>query len=351
MQTLPDASIIVIGHKKNDLRRLLEATSDLVEQSTQVRIGIACEGHPFNYKADEPHAGLIFSTMKEVANLDFSQADFVFFANANECTHRIPQSLTLAMPDCQFRLFGFDDEMTKDAPYEAATKMRIFSPAKLSLGLNSRVRRPVGTTHPPLTSATKYHDMQQHVWRNRSRNEEIAEYAKEAVVVDETQGRHRTIAVLVDNLTHATALSSLLPDWRLRYPASLSQTSGSFRGRVSKQRTQWDDGLRSIVVLDGPRTEYQGWNADVLIWAGATPSIPFIPPSWLLQEDSSTLKPLVVMDFEDQFSGVAASWNQARKRKYAAQDIFECGIKMHQGRTSEFLRLLEIEKQKVAEYA
>ena len=345
MKAFPKASTTVIGSKYRKLQNAADRVASFVDQGVRHKIDVVRAGEPYHYVGDQKHSGVIFSTFEETANLDFSQCDFVFFLNAVDCTHQVPQKLTLANPDHQFRLFGFRAP-AKYSPYEEAVMMRTFGPNKLGVDHSLRIRRPIATkTYQFRCHRRKDAGMRELVGANRDRNRYITEFATSEQV------GNRSVAILVNDIMQASKMSELLPSWEIYTSQNLNRTNGAFRNRVKRQCTHWKTGERSIVVLDESAHKFPGQNTDIAIWAGGSPKAPRIPNKWQFQDDDGIFRPLVVVDFEDSFGNShkgrdgANQWSRWRRRQFEEQEIFSC-VCQKEGAIRAFLKSLEQQKRK-----
>lgn len=361
----PIASAVVIDRSIKKLESAARRVKDLLDVGLRYKVAVVRSGLPYHYRGDEQHSGVIFSTFGETANLDFSQADFVFFLDANQCTFQVPQKLTLANPDHQFRLFGLLDTARQYSPYENAVQFRTFGPEKLVLGANRTIKRTVQLARVPwrgrLKPGKRLHGL---VWSNRDRNLALVNVAQSLTFDPRCEKQNRNIALLVNDIQHASVLSKLLTDWELYTGQNLNRVNGSTRNRIKRQRANWRFGQRSIVVLDEVAHKFPGWNLDIAIWAGASPNTPKIPCSWGFQDDDGVAKPLMIVDFNDDFGphyngngkkgrrsrssadSIANRWSRWRRREFHQNEIFDCGTSSSDGRIQQFMNSLNGQRRK-----
>ena len=181
------------------------------------------------------------------------------------------------------------------------------------------------------------------VWKNNVRNQEIARVAKQ--VADQPAGVGRTsanVAVLVDTLDHAVELAKFLPEWPVwaKDIKGIHKMPSSFRTRLVREPKQLSLHRRHI-VLSGAAKSYQGaYDLDAVIWAGGSPSVQAIPESWLYSRPQD-MKPLVIIDFEDQCKDkFNRPVSRSRRKQYSSRDIFEIGTPPAEGRIRRFLKEL-----------
>lgn len=332
-------SIIVLVHSKHEVETIARGIRAALPRHSPIHIGTAYKNHPFHYHEDEIFSGVIVSTFRVAADLDFAQSDIVFMANADQCVHEAARYL-MEVPDARFRLFGIDKQNGRRTPYVENVKARVFGFDVLHVGRYGTTRRDIRVTWVDTPKIRLKHDHNlQDLCCHAKRNDEIVEIAK-LVASKDIGNRNPVTAVLVEDITQFKYISAELDDWELFVDESMeSSLNGSLRARLRRQRRTWCLGQKTVVLQDGNYQGFNGKSLDCLIWVGATRKSPQLPANWLF-DDQTSKKPLFIVDFKDR-SSQAVRWRRDRARDYTNNNIFRPGVSSRDGGIEKFIQKLQ----------
>lgn len=365
----PDKRIILLG-QVNDIRpiylRLLTLLSaDLRRQKT---LALVHGARPLRQADDEEFPRLICCTPTAAADLDSEKCDIVVMYDAFECLHERMQWPLIQM-DAGFRLFGIVrvDRMPKS--YEHARILQVFGFAQIDLMNNGRVRRPVhyawvrhAGQSPPGTvisnpgvgsrKATESVNPNAAYVHNHHRNDLICRLARKLQLgeaVDSSRfdeirrwlrGRELqrlSITIVVDRLDHAIMLGHRLTHWPIFADpnSNLHNLSKGVRERINARSFQW---LPHQIVVSDVAWSAPGHHSDVIIWAGGGAATD-VPSSWMYSSNYPD-RPLLIVDFLDDFTAVTRSWSFQRRDGLVRNDVFRVGTPAVIGRIQEFEKLI-----------
>lgn len=358
----PGQHIVVLGSDIATLYRLQGQLFKAMEQAgipetEREPIPVVHDRQRLPLADDEQMPTLVLSTFLGAGEFDFAISDIVIFLEARQCIHARAQTI-LQQIDARFRLFGISRAGQQMSPYEAGVTMAVFGPELIDLMPGGQTRRDVHVASvkheqqwiPGQRNATEF--FRKCIWENDCRNQAVANLAEALTNADvneelpndvaawlaERDSKPQAVTVLVNNLHHARALSQKLLDWPVivNEDSDLSGMVGSFRNRVKRNRRRWLNGSHQIVMTDATQT-FDGRHSDVIIWAGGGPHPPTIPNFWFGQRQDVE-RPLLIVDFHDNFNAQARNWSRKRQNGYGKQDIFGVGVEPVIGRIRRFLR-------------
>lgn len=367
----PSSRTLILG-RVQALRQLqgeLPKLLSLRMASSDEQIALVSDGERFSPPDNEDFPKLLLSTPIAAADLDSEKSAIVILLDALHCTHAKMQNV-LAQVDARFRLFGVVDANRKLKPYEEARLHQVFGFNQIDLRSQGRIRRPVhyavvrqGGDAPrkavwikpnvpgkqPMASV----DSLAAYTHNHARNDTICRLAKGLRFGRPVNNKkHRDIrrylsdrnrnqlnvTIAVDRLEHAMQLGKRLSDWPIIAGSNnnLHNISSQIRQRIKTDPKQWLSGEQQIVVAGGART-FAGNHSDVVIWASGGTTAAAIPASWMFSQ-SDPDRPMLIVDFLDDFAPAAKDWSIRRFRHFKSRDIFRVGTPASIGRIERFLR-------------
>ncbi|MCA9045179.1 MAG: hypothetical protein KDA69_12710, partial [Planctomycetaceae bacterium] len=367
----PSSRILVLG-RVLPLRELQEAIPKLLSlqmPSTGGPIELVSDSERLQIQDEDDYPKLLLSTPIAAADLDSEKCDIVILLDALHCTHKTMQNV-LAQVDARFRLFGFVDANRTLKPYEQAKLYQVFGFNQIDLMNRGRVRRPVhyamvrqGGAAPrnsvwmkptvpgrrPVASVNSLAAYTHH----HARNDVICRLAKAlraGITLNNKKYRDirrwlsirnrnsLNVTIAVDRLDHGIQLGKRLPDWPI-YAGNnnnLHDLSPQIRHRIKTDPKQWLPGDQQIVVAQEARA-FGGNHSDVVIWASGGKTASTIPASWMFSQ-SDPDRPMLIVDFLDDFAPTAKHWSKRRFHHLKSRDIFRVGTSVSDGRIERFLR-------------
>ena len=367
----PDERILVLG-RVEQLKELQERLPELLAKrmsTSAPQVEFVSDRERLQANDDEEFPKLILSTPVAAAGVDSEKCSIVILLDAVPCTHSLMQGV-LAQVDARFRLFGFLDASRRLKPYEHARLRYVFGFNEIELKGEGLVRRPVsygvirqgGQTHansvsmrPKVPGSGQFstvNSLNAYTFHH-ARNATICRLARKLCTGETlTNKKYRdvrrwlrsfdfcqlSLTIAVDRLDHAIELGKRLADWPIVASKDnhLEDVSRAIRRRIKTDRQRWLLGDRQIVVSDAA-TMVANSPADVVIWAGGGTSSSSIPiPSEFSKVAPE--RPLLVVDFLDDYSQATKNWSLKRFRHFESRDIFRVGKTATAGRIARFLR-------------
>lgn len=361
----PGKRVMLLG-RVNDIRPVYLQLQTLVpdEIRQQKQLAIIHSGRSLGQTADEELPRVICCTPTAAADLDSEKCDIVVMNDAFECLHEQMQ-WPLIQVDGRFRLFGILRVKRTPTPYEQARIHQVFGFVQLDLMNSGRVRRPVkyawvrqGGQCPPgavisapavgKRKATESVDSIAAYVHNHQRNDLICRLARKLragqlasnerfhEILRWLRGRETqklSVTVVVDRLDHAIRLGHGLSDWPISAdPKSNFQTlSKSVRRRINVRILQW---LPCQIVVSDVAWMVPGYHSDVVIWAGGGVATD-IPNHWLFSINNPD-RPMLIVDFLDDFTTVTRKWSFLRRDDLVRKDVFRVGTPAVIGRIQRF---------------
>ncbi|MEO2034271.1 MAG: hypothetical protein ABGZ35_19520 [Planctomycetaceae bacterium] len=329
-------SVITLRKVEKTVRKIMSADDTRASQ-----IAVVHDKERLQIVDDEPMPRIILTTPVATADLDLATGDIVALVDATDCTQQRFQRALETM-DASFRLFGILDPTRKLTHYESGKVRATFGFDQIDLMSCRRVRRDVQVAWVHHFGQQRNHseaeasfDYGRDIIRNGHRNDTVARTAKALSAGRQITGGHRRdirkwtdshgpgplrVTILVDRPEHAIELNRLLPDCFVTFGPDtdlrgVSRKTADLLGPRLRR-----PGLISIAVAEAARG-FKGWGSDVVIWAGAGTSAAAIPPSWMFSWER-VARPMLIVDFQDRFSGQVRKWSHQRRQAYAARDIY-----------------------------
>ena len=312
--------------------------------------------------------GIILCTPAGAAEIDLEKADVVLLWDAYQAMH-LAFEWPLIQIDSRFRLFGFWRNTRKPTDYELARLRTVYGFQQLVLWQPGWYRRethvaycrsvfpsqlaaPSSDAVPgQVTGARTLNSMTAYI-HNHVRNEQIRRLATKlsrgsAPVHPRYRDVRRwisnhasdrfAISIVVDRPEHAIMLARRLPDWSviIDRECNLSDVSRRLRRRI--QRDQQHGSLLRIIDADTART-IRDCDSDIVIWAGGGTSVD-LPDSWL-HSCCETRRPLLIIDFQDDYSRLARRYTRKRQEGLIERDIYSVGTSPVMGRLQRFEQIV-----------
>lgn len=182
------------------------------------------------------------------------------------------------------------------------------------------------------------------LWHNHARNRQVASLARRLQAGDwqangtdlsSLAGTTRVaVAILVENVEHAEALASYLPDWLVKVSSALRADSG-------KQTSLLDSAETGIITTAMGAEEMDLGSIDVLIRAdggvGLPPVTGFPPGQIIYPKKNLPEKRLVLVDVFDRHHPLLRRWIRQRRAAYAERGWFAPGVDPVEERIQQFL--------------
>ncbi len=300
----------------------------------------------FTLEDDSLMPKIILSTFLEAVDYDFATSDIILLLDGRECTSEAAQ-IAIEAVDAQFRLYGiFKHQPKTPVPrYEYQITCAFFGFQIIDLMPYSRIWREAKVAWVPITGSSARRSSNRTTINypdcyinNRNRNTKIAQLCRDlsdgrrisqhqSRDIFHWQSNHfrdsPTIAILVQHIEHAINLGRILPDWSIvagNQNVNLTGLPRSLCRRI-KSSPGFHDGKRQIVLVDTPY-RLQGYLFDVVIWAGGGIKSDMIPSSWLYHHERESARPLLIMDFSDNFHRQTASWSKKRRQAFRDRALY-----------------------------
>ncbi|EDL62260.1 hypothetical protein [Gimesia maris] len=344
----PYSRIIILGRYSSDLQITFNNVRKLLppEIIHSGNLLLVENQHSFVIHDDAPMPRIILSKFLDIADYDFPKSDIVILLDGYDCVLDHAQC-ALSQIDARFRLFGIFRHRKKQplSPYELKTVNSVFGFQVIDLMPNSRIRRKIDLALIPLgptgnrgrssrrriESPLCYTTMD--LRNDRIRDLSIALSAGATVSgspyrdITRWQDNHPrerySVSILVQHLEHAIQLARRLPEWPIYLEINNYNLRGlprSIRRRISTP-PGFHEGRKQIVLVDFAR-KFSGYCSDIIVWAGGGTDINQIPNSWQYQKISNPDKPLLIIDFLDNFSRQTAGWSRMRRQAFRKKDIY-----------------------------
>ncbi len=366
----PDRRILVLG-RVEPLRKLKTMLPNLLKLRMRIpeeQVELVSDGRPLQLQGDDGFPVLLLSTPVAAADLDTEKCDIVILLDALHCTHRIMQDV-LAQVDARFRLFGFVDASRKLKPYERAKLHQVFGFNEIDLMSHGRVRRSVQYAvmrqggdalrstvwmKPTVQERRRVAavDSLAAYTHHHARNDTISRLAKALRFGGELRGMkcrdirqwlsrrdngQRNVTIAVDRLDHAIQLGKRLTDWPIiTGNNNLQNIAPQIRRRIRTDPKRWLPTEQQIVVATEAHS-FQGHHSDIVIWASGGTTAATVPASWMFSQ-SNPDRPMLVVDFLDDFAPATKDWSIRRFRHLESRDVFRVGTPASIGRIERFLR-------------
>lgn len=307
--------------------------------------------------------GVIVSTIGRVDSDFCTKADLILCIDASEAAHVRFQQFLAYQPDMRPALFGLLDETKRLNSFERVSIVSTFGLHQAHAVGKGLIRRPSSRLLLPhfASEATLIETGKSRVIPNlvtdTQRNRYVAKVAKGLqtrtlpIACATNQLRQwlgdRAAAELTTFVIAATAKQALqiahrLPGWALLTsidPSSpmVSRMSEPDRQRLKAGLRRWNKGSATELVTTIDAAGRLGeQKPDVIVWAGAGPSVPALPKSWLRQR-VRLIHPLLIVDFADR-GKMVRPMTQQRMAHYDQAGIFDVGVNDWQGRYEQFER-------------
>lgn len=361
----PTARIMFLG-RINNLKPVYARLLRLVPQETrrEKQLAFVRNGRTLRLTEENDVPRVIFCTPMAAADLDSEKCDIVVIDDAFECMHETMQ-WPLVQVDGKFRLFGILRRDRKPKPYEKARIHQVFGFRQLDLMDGGRVRRPVHfawirhagqapagsvITTPAIGNRRSIEsvDPQEAYVHNHKRNEQISRLAKKLRTgaplresrfkdirrwLNGRESQQRGVTVVVEHLDHAIQLARKLDNWPIIAAAknNLHNLSKSTKRRIIARPQQW---LPCQIVVADEGWTCGGFHSDVVIWAAGGVAIT-LPEFWTFTRNSAD-RPLLVIDFLDDFTEATRKWSYQRRHDLIRRDVFRVGTSAVIGRIHQF---------------
>ena len=250
------------------------------------------------------------------------------------------------------RIFGLLPNNLPFAPFEEDLVRSVFGFAEVSIPSPGRVLRPVEIVRSDLRGggshgATTVVDvLRSYVWRDAIRFADVRgwhdwcgavaespppQFSRVADALRTHPSDCRNVLVVCDSIEHLWLQRPWLSGWS-RLPEVGPSPSGA------GTPTGWPEyplGVLSTrdALADG---QLSLSSFDVLIYAGASPYPPTIPPH-LLAVDPAHARPLLLIDFEDRRHSLLRRWSRERADRYSTNGWFPAGIDPVEARVDRFI--------------
>ena len=368
----PSSRILILG-RVQALRQIQAEIPKLLSlrmTSSVEQIALVSDGERFFPPPEnEDFPKLLLSTPIAAADLDSEKCDIVLLLDARHCTHGTMQNV-LTQVDARFRIFGFVHATRELKPYEQARLHQVFGFSQIDLMSRERVRRPVHyakvrqggdapqnavwmkPTVPGRRPAASINSLAAYT-HHHARNATICRLAKAlrfGSPLNNSKFRdirrwlgdrcrdQLNVTIAVDRLDHAIQLGKRLPDWPIIAGSNnnLHDISPQIRRRIKTDSKRWLPGDQQIVVAEEAKS-FGGNHSDVVIWASGGTTVATIPAAWMFSQ-SAPDRPMLIVDFLDDFAQAARDWSVRRFRHLEARDVFRVGTPTAIGRIKRFLR-------------
>ncbi|MEZ6126638.1 MAG: hypothetical protein R3C49_26245 [Planctomycetaceae bacterium] len=367
----PGCRIIVVGNTR-PLQQLKRSLLQLPNERFPLahrNIDVVSSRRPLSIADDEDFPNLLLSTPCGAADLDSEKCHIAILLDAMQCTQRQMQNMLIQV-DAGFRLFGILSVNRPLKPYEKFSLHQVFGPAVIDVISQGRVRRPVqyavvrqsGVAPPNSTvPGSQFHGKGQRstvqslaaYTYHHARNDTIARLARnlrsgEALSNKKYRRLRRwlqdhnvalpNVTIVVDRLDHAIELGKRLPDCPIfaGRKNDLDGVAARMRRRIISDPAQWHPERQQIVVADAAG-KFAGGHSDVVIWASGGTTTSGVPASWMFSH-SEPDRPMVIVDFLDEFSPSTRNWSFCRFEFLKSRDIFPVGTSDQIERTRRMLR-------------
>jgi hypothetical protein len=340
----PDHRIVVVAQRVDDVRMLRERLHGLIRGV----VGLTGDDHP-------PYIGrVVVATLDYACNSDVHpwERDMLIVHDAKEFAGQrywpLPHIYKKA------RLYGLLDVDAELAPSEADVLRCLFGFTEIVVPAHGcRLRPVIRLEHPSrgnirLPLDTGLADLKRSgIWQNPVRNRKLARLAREigksggslaGPLGEPFAGRHPRVAVVVENLEHAAALRSFLPDWPLAAASNIWRRGLAFPGHLGQMTLKqgWPPLSRAIVTFEGLR-ESDISTIDVVVRADGGPGALPIELDRLTIPADSPENPLVLVDLADRAHPLLRKWVRSRRDAYHKRGWYRIGVDPVQERVQAFL--------------
>jgi hypothetical protein len=299
------------------------------------------------------------TTPQGLANLptDVAWLDIVFTLDAVEATAKVYTECLVRA--CRARLYGLLPCDVKPAPLEADLLAALFGFEEVVLprhGCHERrvevLAVPFGGGMPLPAGLDVLRLKRQGLWCHERRNRLVARLARVVCAKDVERlqasfpaiaaARARTtgnrVAVLVENVEHALALTPLLAGWPVVTGRQVREQGlpGKARERLRARQSPWRLSAGGLIVTAAGLPDIDPGSLDVLVRADGGRGLPALRPEQLVQRDGED-SPLWLIDLKDRHHPVLRRWARSRAEAYAERDWFAAGVEVRQGRVERYL--------------
>jgi hypothetical protein len=328
----PGQSIVVVVKRVEEVRRLRKQLHKLVRGV----VGLSGDDHPPFLE------GVVVATIGYFLNgaLSAKQRDILIVPNAREFAGQKRWYRTAYYENA--RLYGLLDVDAEPSPAEWDALRSLFGFTEVVVpahGCRLRSVVPIehrfrGLVQVPLQSA--YDTKRSGIWQNLHRNRFVARLARNTTkgggpladaIAQACKVARPRVAVVVENLEHATALSTCLRHW------SLVRAPNSWRGglavprhlrRIAGQATSQQQ-RHSIVTFEGLR-QLNISAYDVVVRADGGPGPLPIGLSQLTTSVHTPDRPLLLVDVVDRQHPLLRKWRRSRRDAYRSRDWYPLGV-------------------------
>ncbi len=353
-----DRQICIVGTRDAQLRSVRDYLQD---QAVESVIMLAANSElPDNVRDG---AGVVVSTIGRMDSDYCTKADLILCIDASEVAQVRFQQFLSDQPDMRPALFGLLDANKRLNSFEHVSITSTFGLHRAHVVGKGLIRRPTSRLLLPYfaSEATLIETGKSRVIPNlvtdTQRNRYVAKVAKglqtralpNACATNQLRQwlGDRAAAELTTFVVAATAKQALqiahrLPGWALLTSIGLdgpmmSRMSEPDRQRLTAGLRRWNKGSATELVTTIDAAGRLGeQKPDVIVWAGAGPSVPALPKSWLRQR-VRLIHPLLIVDFADR-GKMVRPMTQQRMAHYDQAGIFDVGVNDWQGRYEQFER-------------
>ena len=289
---------------------------------------------------------------------DCNWLDLVVVLNANEAVGKKPMECLSSLR--RARLYGLVDSRVESAPLERDWMASIFGFQQIAIVEHGSGLRPVEVIQYPIVGGsrpTAGKDLvllkRQGLWEHGLRNRKIIQLAcllrtqdcrrlKQVfpAVARAIQSRPLArIAILVENIEHAVALSAGLPDWEIVTGPTVFREGlpADVQTLVVPNSWRTEPPNYTIVTFEGLKcTNLPQW--DAVIRADGGTGLPHLPQSQLRQTARKQTQPLLLIDFNDRHHRQLRRWSRQRRDAYDLADWHPAGVDPLQARLRRFLK-------------
>lgn len=334
---------------------IMRATRDRARQLAQQlrRLGIRVTLATATKCPDKP-GRVVVSTFNGMAHpqIELEKRHVVFLPNAVEAVAERAQ-LPLLTADSRFRPFAFMPLDGRLSPREEDWLMAVFGFEELDVPRHwyghVQVEVVLHAVHGPrITGRTAITIKRRGIWLHHARNRRTAQLAAALAsggeqlarqfpeIADLPDHQPRRVAVAVENVEQAIALSDFLPDWPLLLARDVITTGLTPQQLAALQRS-WSGGSvggRFIATITALAEAMP--TLDAVVWAGGGPHAPALPPGALLSPATESRR-LLLVDCQDHHHPLLCRWSRRRQREYVLSGWFPAGVDPVRGRAELFL--------------
>jgi hypothetical protein len=288
---------------------------------------------------------------------DVAWLDVVFTLDAVEATAKVYTECLVRA--CRARLYGLLPCDVRPAPLEADLLAALFGFEEVVLPRHGCHERRVEVLTVPCAGGMPLPAgldglrlKRQGLWRHERRNRLVAQLARAVCAKDverlqaslpavaaalaRTPGNR--VAVLVENVEHALALTPLLAGWPVVTGRQVQEQGlpGKAREQLRARQSPWRSPAGGLIVTAAGLAGIDPGSFDVVVRADGGRGLPALRPEQLVQPDDQD-SPLWLIDLKDRHHPVLRQWARSRVEAYSQRSWFAAGVEVRQGRVERYL--------------